>query len=82
MHKSKRIEQQIEGIQDKAETVKMEVCYARAFPLAMRCTDAFLDYTNTVIGAAVTTSGGSMMSGAYHKIQIRYPAIPIQSQHA
>lgn len=69
---SKRIEQQIKGIQDKAETVKTEVRRPRAFPPPITCVDQSLDDTNPVCSTAVTTSSGSI-SATYDEIQNKIP---------
>jgi hypothetical protein len=74
MCSSKRIEKQIKDIQDKAETVKMEVCYARALEGIVRFTDHGIDHTNPIGCATVTTTSGSSISATFYDIQIRYPS--------
>jgi hypothetical protein len=66
---SKRIEQQIKGIQDKAETVKTEVPYTHNVLRRVDSTDHRKDHSDSIRGPTVTTSSGSSMSGTDHKIK-------------
>lgn len=73
MCSSKRIEKQIKDIQEKAETVKMEVCYNCASQAAIGFADHPIDHTDSISGATVTTTSGRSMSIAYHDIQNKIP---------
>jgi hypothetical protein len=58
-HSSKRFEKQIKDIQDKAETVKMEVCFVLSTTRAHRMLIHCPDHPDTISCSTVATSRSS-----------------------